>query len=51
MDRSYFEVAVLGVIFFCAGVGGSVFRIFLHVVEFLMGDDASGGHGLTDVFG
>ena len=51
MDRSDFEVAVLGVIFFCAGVGGSVFRIFLHVVKFLMRDDASGGHGLTDVFG
>jgi hypothetical protein len=51
MDRSDFEVAVLGSVFFYAGVDGSVFRIFLHVVKFLMRDDARGGHGLTDVFG
>ena len=51
MDRSDFEVAVLGSVFLYAGVGGSVFRIFLHVVKFLTRDDACGGHGLTDVFG
>ena len=51
VDRGNFQVAVLGVIFFCAGVRGSVFGVFLHVMQFLVRDDASGGHGLTDVFG
>ena len=51
VDRGNFQVAVLGVIFFCASVGGSVFGVFLHVMQFLMGDDASGGHSLADVFG
>ena len=50
MDRGNFQVAVLGVIFFCAGVGGSVFGVFLHVMQFLVRDDAGGGHSLADVF-
>ena len=50
VDRGNFQMAVLGVIFFCAGVGGGVLGVFLHVVEFLVRDNAGGGHSLADVF-
>ena len=49
MDRGDCEVAVLGVVFFYSCVGRSVLGVFLHAVEFLVRDDASGRDGLPDM--
>jgi hypothetical protein len=51
MNRSDFQVAVLGIVLLHSGIGSGVLGVFLHVVEFLMRDDASCGHGFADVLG
>jgi hypothetical protein len=44
-------MAVLSIVFLYASIGGSVFGVFLHVMQFLVRDNAGGSHGLADVFG
>lgn len=51
VDRGDFEMAVLGIVVLYASIGCGVFRVFLHVVKFLVGDDAGGGDSLANVFG